>query len=320
VHAAPENPHPAQPSPARGRPLSAIHEESGFLVLQHLLRSVYGLETVALSPLRGLEGAARRAREAENRSKLAAFNGQRPDGRGPLSNLRGEEAGLVFVATAEDFSEGVSFMNVRRIILAARGSTDRHPAGDLSPGLVVPSWSLVKQRVGRALRPGGRLNPGARLWEGLLTPPAAARRTHAPDRPVRGRARGPRQPGCRPGPRPARFPPTLDFEKLHLVKNGSPPREREGSWPSVKWWRSRRAWSVSNPAARCRAATAGARCASVDALYYNPDAPPCGWGSLPELYDDEGVPLPPPMKKSSLSGPGRRSLARSIRARSRRRL
>jgi hypothetical protein len=44
-------------------------------------------------------------------------------------------------AVAEEYSEGVSFINVRRIVLA-----------DLSPGMNRPSWSLIKQRIARALR------------------------------------------------------------------------------------------------------------------------------------------------------------------------
>ena len=56
------------------------------------------------------------------------------------TNLNGEKL-QVLVLPSEEFSEGISLFNVRRIII-----------GDLSVKREVPSWSLLKQRIGRALR------------------------------------------------------------------------------------------------------------------------------------------------------------------------
>lgn len=92
-----------------------------------------------------------------------------------------KEKKLVFLATAEDFSEGISFRNVRRIILA-----------DLSPGMAKPNWTQIKQRVGRALRACSHIQlvPDERQ---LLIDLFVA--THSNPR----------------------FPPTIDQEKLEMV-------------------------------------------------------------------------------------------------------
>ena len=143
---------------------------------------------------------------------------------------------LVFVATAEDFSEGVTFLNVRRIVLA-----------DLSPGNAQPSWALVKQRIGRALRacshrhlPADERTLRADLFVAVHSNP--------------------------------HYPPTLDQEKLELVR-----RQRD---------------DVESGMERLR-------CVSLDAHYYNPNAPGCGGGTRhvseedeDDLYDANGVPVP----------------------------
>lgn len=105
-----------------------IHRESGLRTLVHILEHVFGFKPVwSPAPLTSsMTAKQRRAALAANRAAVERFN-QAPRG--------------AFVAPAEDFSEGVSFRRVRRIVLA-----------DLSPGLEPPSWTMVKQRVGRALR------------------------------------------------------------------------------------------------------------------------------------------------------------------------
>ena len=56
------------------------------------------------------------------------------------TNLRGERYQVILL-DPRFYSEGVSIMHVRRIVMA-----------DLSQGLKTPSWSILKQRLGRALR------------------------------------------------------------------------------------------------------------------------------------------------------------------------
>ena len=109
--------------------LVLIHDENGPAILVKLLE-LYGLSPVRLRRVEaGKPGLRTRA---ENRIALRAFNA--------ADNIHGKKH-RVDVASAQEFSEGVSFMQTRRVILA-----------DLSPGLERPSWALVKQRVGRALR------------------------------------------------------------------------------------------------------------------------------------------------------------------------
>lgn len=57
------------------------------------------------------------------------------------SNNNHGERYRVILLTAEKHSEGITLKNTRRLILA-----------DLSPGNVRPRWTLVQQRMGRALR------------------------------------------------------------------------------------------------------------------------------------------------------------------------
>ena len=109
-----------------------IHRENGLRTLMRLL-SVAGVSVAAMRPTTGVTGAALQAVRRENRERLEAFNDR-------TRNVRGETV-RVLVLPAEQFSEGVSMRNVRRLVLA-----------DLSPRLEPPRWAIVKQRVGRALR------------------------------------------------------------------------------------------------------------------------------------------------------------------------
>lgn len=118
--------------PAARKTVVLIHHENGLRTLVHLLGRL-GVSVVQAVRVKGQTGSALRTARAQNLVTLAAFNDAE-------ANVRGERH-RVFVAPAEEFSEGVSFRNVRRIVLA-----------DLSPGLQRPQWSLVKQRVARALR------------------------------------------------------------------------------------------------------------------------------------------------------------------------
>ena len=112
------------------RTVVLIHRENGCQALLRLLRE-HGLHPIFLDRVTGASARITHQRERENREAIQRFN----------QGVVPTDADRVLVATAEEYSEGVSFMNVRRIILA-----------DLSPGTERPSWSLVKQRIGRALR------------------------------------------------------------------------------------------------------------------------------------------------------------------------
>lgn len=165
----------------RLKTLILIHRESGLRTLHHLLTKVYGLSVARADPARALDGEEPSSVVDRNRERHLAFNGQWDSGRKARSNLRGEDT-LVFLASAEDLSEGVSFLNVRRIILA-----------DLSPGTSVPSWALVKQRVGRALRACSHRDLPADERTLRVSLFVAVH-----DNPY--------------------YPPTLDFEKLQIVE------------------------------------------------------------------------------------------------------
>lgn len=121
----------------RLKTLILIHRETGFHTLVHLLR-LHGVDPFVIGgdpvPTRRVEAIARRRVDAE---AVGVFNSTSGATGGP----NGSEGTLTLVAAAEDFSEGVSFRGVRRIVLA-----------DLSPGVGVPAAYLVLQRVGRALR------------------------------------------------------------------------------------------------------------------------------------------------------------------------
>ena len=111
--------------------LVLIHEENGPAVLVRLLE-LHNIKALRLRKVPITTGKPAQTVRAENTIALRSFNA--PD------NVHGRKH-RVAVASAEEFSEGVSFMQTRRVILA-----------DLSPGLERPSWALVKQRIGRALR------------------------------------------------------------------------------------------------------------------------------------------------------------------------
>jgi hypothetical protein len=112
--------------------LVLIHARNGPDTLVRLLQQLLGKERVrALVRPEGTTETLASQRRA-NKQNLAAFNQD--------SNRDGDEV-QVIVATAEEWSEGANFMYVRRVVLA-----------DLSPGNERPSWSIIKQRIGRALR------------------------------------------------------------------------------------------------------------------------------------------------------------------------
>ena len=108
-----------------------LHEESGARVLVALLREL-NVSVLALEREKCV-ARSRNSTTTDNALKLNLFNDTE-------KNLRGESY-RVIVLTAESHSEGVSLLNVRRLIL-----------GDLSPSNTPPRWSLVQQRMGRALR------------------------------------------------------------------------------------------------------------------------------------------------------------------------
>jgi hypothetical protein len=111
------------------RTVILIHRENGCVALVQLLQQ-HGLAPIFLDRVSGETANITRQRERENREAIQRFN-----------NSVHPDINRVLVAVAEEYSEGVSFLNVRRIILA-----------DLSPGMEQPNWASVKQRMGRALR------------------------------------------------------------------------------------------------------------------------------------------------------------------------
>lgn len=128
--------------------LILIHRENGFHTLVHLLR-LHGIApyVVGAEPLPSGKDAAATVRRGNNEA-IGSFNAAAGNTRPRDDDEEEEEEGgerggntLTLVAAAEDFSEGVSFHGVRRIVLA-----------DLSPGVQPPSAALVLQRIGRALR------------------------------------------------------------------------------------------------------------------------------------------------------------------------
>lgn len=157
--------------PERRRTCVILHQESGYAVLQQLLGDA-GVPFEALMPV-----GANKTVSTKNEAKLLAYNA-------PGSTLR------VILLTAEQHSEGVSLQRTRRIIL-----------GDLSPGNERPRWTLVQQRLGRALRmcSHAALPPDERrldldLYVAVLPPDVGTK-----------------------GALTA-YPPTLDEEKLTLVR------------------------------------------------------------------------------------------------------
>jgi hypothetical protein len=133
-----------------------IHRANGLITLVRLLR-LAGIQPFVLGGEHPVERATtntdntteeatgkkkKRSASAEARADttttIMLFNEQQQ--QHPAAGGGGNRA-VVLVAAAEEFSEGVSFMNVRRIVLA-----------DLSGGTELPSAALVHQRIGRALR------------------------------------------------------------------------------------------------------------------------------------------------------------------------
>ena len=111
--------------------LILIHADNGPATLVRLIQSL-GVTVLDLGRPGGGTAKEAEATRQRNKRNLATFNAE--------SNTDGDEVRVV-VATAEEWSEGATFMAVRRVVLA-----------DLSPGVERPGWSTVKQRVGRALR------------------------------------------------------------------------------------------------------------------------------------------------------------------------
>ena len=107
-----------------------MHRRNGAQVL-HAMLEAHGVKAGIMFLEENNKEAAKRVDDVRN-----AFNA--PD------NARGEKM-QALVLDSRDYSEGVSLLNVRELILA-----------DLSPYLIdkggQPSWGRMKQRIGRALR------------------------------------------------------------------------------------------------------------------------------------------------------------------------
>jgi hypothetical protein len=106
-----------------------IHRANGLEMLRDVLEAK-GVRTAAAMAPKSSERAADVA--ATNAAAIRRFNA--------ADNARGERVACLLL-DAREFSEGVSLQAVRQLVL-----------GDLAEGSRAPSWTRVKQRIGRALR------------------------------------------------------------------------------------------------------------------------------------------------------------------------
>lgn len=117
---------------AQGRKtLVMMHRESGQYTLQHLLH-LYGVKHLMCLPApSGVTAKERREHNDRNLQHICDFNA--------ANNVMGENFRVLVLY--EDYNQGVSVCHVRRIILA-----------DQTPGVQPSTWTLMQQRVARALR------------------------------------------------------------------------------------------------------------------------------------------------------------------------
>jgi hypothetical protein len=106
-----------------------IHRSNGL----EMLRAILEAKGVRVA-------AAMAAKSSERAGVVAATNAEAIRRFNAADNLRGETIPCILL-DAREFSEGVSLQAVRHLVL-----------GDLADGARPPSWSRVKQRIGRALR------------------------------------------------------------------------------------------------------------------------------------------------------------------------
>ena len=109
--------------------LVLLHSKYGTQQLANLL-VIEGVSVIFLGNTEHLKPGKQREVRAENATRLHAFN--HPE------NKYGDRYRVV-VAEAEEYSEGISFMHIRRIII------------DQGYGMKV-SWASMEQKIGRALR------------------------------------------------------------------------------------------------------------------------------------------------------------------------
>lgn len=116
-----------------------IHKANGFAILAKLF-DFMKINYAAIEVKKSTDSSYQnKNREARNDALISKFNDHQ-------NNKRGENIQVILL-TADEFSEGISLFNCRRIILA-----------DLSINKEKASWALVKQRLGRALRLCGHKN------------------------------------------------------------------------------------------------------------------------------------------------------------------
>jgi hypothetical protein len=125
--------------------LVLIHEAYGALVLWHLLRE-HGVDAILLRRPEAPDAKKKNTKATSvprgafppaatafsNWKQLLAFNA--------LNNLNGRKC-RVAVAVVEEFGEGVSFLGVRRVVIASLSGVGEKPR-----------WPLVQQWIARALR------------------------------------------------------------------------------------------------------------------------------------------------------------------------
>lgn len=123
--------------------LVMIHYRAGALTLEYLLRTLYQVNCLMMRPVGVGAEAAKIA--AENESNRRKFNA--------TDNIDGKRH-TVMIADSEEFGEGTSFMEVRRIIMVGLvpPPVPATPCPVEAVRLTRPSWAAMKQRFGRALR------------------------------------------------------------------------------------------------------------------------------------------------------------------------
>ena len=108
-----------------------LHKSTGYEILVQLLKKSLPSETVLyIDPKKSSPMTKAQTKAAE--LVISKFN--------DVSNMRGEKHQLI-VLPSENYSEGISLYGVRQIILP-----------DISIDKKEPTWALLKQRIGRALR------------------------------------------------------------------------------------------------------------------------------------------------------------------------
>lgn len=111
-----------------------MHKSSGMDAFRVLLDRMGMSDKVRFlyPPPTGEKKKEKEARKEKDGAIIEQFNAD--------NNVKGTKL-RALVLSAEEYTEGVSFMGVRRIVFP-----------DVSPDAASPSWAMLKQRIGRAVR------------------------------------------------------------------------------------------------------------------------------------------------------------------------